>query len=39
MELTGNPNCKFLHCLPSFHNRETNIGEQIYQKYGLMLWK
>ncbi|HOU82089.1 MAG TPA: ornithine carbamoyltransferase [Bacteroidales bacterium] len=35
MELTGNPNCKFLHCLPSFHNRETNIGEQIYQKYGL----
>jgi len=35
MELTGNPNCKFLHCLPSFHNRETNIGEQIYQKYGI----
>lgn len=35
MELTGNPNCKFLHCLPSFHNRETAIGEQIYQKYGL----
>lgn len=35
MQLTGNPNCKFLHCLPSFHNRETNIGEQIYQKYGL----
>lgn len=35
MELTVNPNCKFLHCLPSFHNRETNIGEQIYQKYGL----
>lgn len=35
MELTGNPQCKFLHCLPAFHNRETTIGEQIYQKYGM----
>lgn len=35
MELTGNPKCKFLHCLPAFHNRETTIGEQVYQKYGL----
>ena len=35
MEKTGNPNCLFLHCLPAFHNRETTIGEQIYQKYGL----
>jgi ornithine carbamoyltransferase len=35
MELTGNPNCKFLHCLPAFHNRETKIGEEIYQKYYL----
>lgn len=25
----------FLHCLPSFHNRETTIGEKIYQEYGL----
>lgn len=32
---TGNPNVKFLHCLPSFHNRETVIGEDIYQKYGI----
>ena len=32
---TGNPNVKFLHCLPSFHNRETVIGEEIYQKYGI----
>jgi ornithine carbamoyltransferase len=32
---TENPNVKFLHCLPSFHNRETVIGEEIYQKYGL----
>ena len=32
---TENPNVKFLHCLPAFHNRETVIGEEIYQKYGL----
>jgi ornithine carbamoyltransferase len=35
MEKTGNPNVKFMHCLPAFHNRETVIGEQIYQKFGL----
>lgn len=32
---TGNPIVKFLHCLPAFHNRETQIGEEIYQKFGL----
>ncbi len=32
---TGNNNVKFLHCLPAFHNRETNVGEEIYQKFGL----
>ncbi len=35
LKLTGNPGVKFLHCLPSFHNRETEIGEEIYQKFGL----
>lgn len=35
MELTGNPNVKFLHCLPAFHNRETKTGEEIFQKFGL----
>jgi len=35
MNLTGNPSVKFMHCLPAFHNRETVIGEEIYQKYGL----
>ncbi|HIA06854.1 MAG TPA: ornithine carbamoyltransferase [Flavobacteriales bacterium] len=35
MDLTGNPNVKFLHCLPAFHNRETQVGEEIYQKFGL----
>jgi ornithine carbamoyltransferase len=32
---TNNPNVKFLHCLPAFHNRETTVGEEIYQKFGL----
>jgi ornithine carbamoyltransferase len=32
---TGNPHVKFLHCLPAFHNRDTEVGEQIFQKFGL----
>jgi ornithine carbamoyltransferase len=32
---TGNPEVKFLHCLPAYHNRETKTGEEIYQKFGL----
>jgi ornithine carbamoyltransferase len=35
MDLTGNPNVKFLHCLPAFHDRETKVGEDLYQKFGL----
>ena len=35
IEMTGNPNVKFLHCLPAFHNRETKVGEEIYQKFNL----
>ena len=35
LDLTGNPNVKFLHCLPAFHNRETKVGEEIFQKFGL----
>ena len=35
LDLTGNPDVKFLHCLPAFHNRETKIGEEIYQKFGI----
>lgn len=35
MQKTGNPNVKFLHCLPAFHNRDTEIGEDIYQKFGV----
>lgn len=32
---TGNPDVKFLHCLPAFHNRETKVGEEIFRKFGL----
>lgn len=32
---TGNPNVKFMHCLPAFHNTETKIGKEIYEKFGL----
>ena len=35
MKKTGNPNAKFLHCLPAFHDRHTTLGEEIYQKFGL----
>ncbi len=35
IELTHNPAVKFMHCLPAFHNRDTKVGEQIYQQYGL----
>jgi ornithine carbamoyltransferase len=32
---SNNPQVKFMHCLPAFHNRETKVGEQIYQDYGM----
>jgi ornithine carbamoyltransferase len=35
MAATGNPDVKFLHCLPAFHNRETKVGEQIFEDFGL----
>lgn len=35
MAKTGNPDVKFLHCLPSFHSRETTVGEEIFQKFGV----
>jgi ornithine carbamoyltransferase len=35
MEMTNNPNVKFMHCLPAFHNRDTVIADEIYQKFGL----
>jgi len=35
LERTGNPDVKFLHCLPSFHNAETTVGQDISEKFGL----
>ena len=35
MEKTGNPDVKFMHCLPSFHNDQTVIGGEIKEKFGL----
>ncbi len=35
MELTGNPACQFLHCLPAFHDLETEVAKSIFQQFGL----
>ncbi|MGO9148483.1 MAG: ornithine carbamoyltransferase [Acidimicrobiales bacterium] len=35
MEATGNPAVKFMHCLPALHNRQTEIGEAIFQRWHL----
>lgn len=35
LKLTANPAVKFLHCLPAFHNRETKVGEEVFQKFGI----
>lgn len=32
---TGNPDVKFMHCLPAFHDRETAVGERIHREFGL----
>ena len=35
MKETGNSNCKFLHCLPAFHDRETPTGAKFFEEFGL----
>ena len=35
MKATGNPRVKFMHCLPAFHNLETKVGEDIFEKFGI----
>jgi ornithine carbamoyltransferase len=35
MKKTGNPNVKFMHCLPAFHNTETKVGQDIFEKFGI----
>jgi ornithine carbamoyltransferase len=35
MELTGNPDVRFMHCLPAFHNADTQVGKEIAEKFGM----
>jgi ornithine carbamoyltransferase len=35
MKMTGNPKCKFMHCLPAYHNLETQVGRDVYKQFGL----
>ena len=35
MKLTGNPDVKFMHCLPGFHNADTEVGMVMKEKFGL----
>ena len=35
MKKTGNPNVKFMHCLPAFHDAETKVGKQVSEDFGL----
>lgn len=35
MALTGKPDVKFMHCLPAFHNADTQVGKEIEEKFGV----
>ena len=35
MAATGNPNVKFMHCLPAFHNADTQVGKELEAKFGI----
>lgn len=35
MTKTGNPKCKFMHCLPAYHNLETQVGRDVYKQFGI----
>jgi ornithine carbamoyltransferase len=35
LEMTGNPAVKFMHCLPAFHNTETEVGAKIHDSFGI----
>ncbi len=35
MEKTGNPRAKFMHCLPAFHNTDTDVGRDIHDQFGI----
>ncbi|MFC5958946.1 ornithine carbamoyltransferase [Streptomyces pratens] len=35
LRATGNPDVRFLHCLPAFHDLGTQVGREVYEKHGL----
>jgi ornithine carbamoyltransferase len=35
MDASGNPRVKFMHCLPAFHNLETQVGRDVNEKFGM----
>jgi len=35
MAQTGNPRTKFMHCLPAFHNADTEVGAEIADRFGI----
>ena len=35
MNLTGNKDVKFMHCLPAFHDLKTKVGREIFEKFGM----
>ncbi|MGW2050880.1 ornithine carbamoyltransferase [Streptomyces sp. NPDC001858] len=35
LRATGNPEVKFMHCLPAFHDLDTKVGREIHERHGL----
>jgi len=35
MAASGNPRVRFMHCLPAFHNLETEVGREMHERFGL----
>jgi ornithine carbamoyltransferase len=35
LDATGNPDVKFMHCLPAFHDLETSVGRKVKEEFGL----
>jgi ornithine carbamoyltransferase len=35
LQLTGNPQIQFMHCLPAFHDLETQVGRDVHEQFGL----